>query len=453
MPRPARNRHRRSTTSNPTSMELGQLVALLRQSLVLLASARNLVTTGSKARLTEQIHAFEHATPPPVGPLDVAGPSNATPTPLSVNVDQTPVPATAFSEVQITQLQSLISAAIHNARAGFQQPPGLANGSLLSPATPQPQPPSAAVQTGLQNGVTVNPKVQISTGAVEHGVASSSTLGPNPPPASLVGTPGTSAPALNLPPLPQKIQQRIAKREYIDFANLLSENLYPHPSLTAQNQYKLEINPHDPSVLAIVPSHQRKRRVDGLHSWLEAWNIYLTVVHHFPLLAPGLLAYQDQICKFSRKFRASAWIMYDTAFRFMAASNPSMTWGNINDQLYNDILKEETLPFCISCHSYGHRTINCPTCSQANQSFCRSSAQTQPSTSGPTSSTTSTSKLSTNIQQVTLPASSRNFTCRDFNHRFCCRINCQFLHICSNQGCGGTHPCTQCPKEPQQALI
>ena len=145
--------------------------------------------------------------------------------------------------------------------------------------------------------------------------------------------------------------------------------------------------------------------------------------------------------------------MYDTAFRFMAASNPSMSWGNINDQLYSDILKEETLPFCIFCHSYGHRTINCPTRSQANQSFRRSSAQTQPSTSGPTSSTTSTSKLSTNTQQVTLPASSRNFTCRDFNHRFCCRINCQFLHICSNQGCGGTHPCTQCPKGPQEALI
>ena len=90
-------------TSNPASMEIGQLLALLSQSLVLLALARNLVTTGSKARLAKQIHAFEHAMPPPVGPLDVAGPSNATPMPLSVNVDQTPVPATGFSEVQITQ--------------------------------------------------------------------------------------------------------------------------------------------------------------------------------------------------------------------------------------------------------------------------------------------------------------------------------------------------------------
>ena len=126
--------------------------------------------------------------------------------------------------------------------------------------------------------------------------------------------------------------------------------------------------------------------------------------------------------------------------------HPSMSWGKINDQLYNDILKEETLPSCISCHSYGHLTINCPTHSQATQSFCRSPAQAQQFTSGSTSSTTSSSKPLINTQQVNPSAPSQNFTCRDFNRRFCRRVNCQFLHICSNQGCGGTHPSTQCPK-------
>jgi len=51
MPRATRNRRRLSNTVNLASMELGQLLALPRQSLVLLASARHLVTTGSKARL------------------------------------------------------------------------------------------------------------------------------------------------------------------------------------------------------------------------------------------------------------------------------------------------------------------------------------------------------------------------------------------------------------------
>ena len=56
-----------------------------------------------------------------------------------------------------------------------------------------------------------------------------------------------------------------------------------------------------------------------------------TVLHYFPLLTPDLLAYQDQICKFSRKFRVSAWIMYDTAFHYMAASNTSLPLGKMKN--------------------------------------------------------------------------------------------------------------------------
>ena len=127
---------------------------------------------------------------------------------------------------------------------------------------------------------------------------------------------------------------------------------------------------------------------------------------------------------------------------------PSATWllpthrypgEKINDQLYNDILKEETLPFCISCHSYGHRTISCPTRPQVNQSFRRSPAQAQSLTASSTSSPTSTPKSSITTPPATLSASSPNLICRDFNRRFCRRVNCQFQHICSNQGCSG-HP-------------
>ena len=101
---------------NPSSMELGQLLALPRQTLVLLASALHLMSTGSKARLTKRIHTFEHAIPAPPGPIVDHGANSATPTPLSVDMDKQPIPPTAFSEVQITQLRSLILAAVHGER-------------------------------------------------------------------------------------------------------------------------------------------------------------------------------------------------------------------------------------------------------------------------------------------------------------------------------------------------
>ena len=62
--------------------------------------------------------------------------------------------------------------------------------------------------------------------AVQDGAGLTPTPGPSLPPTTVVGTPGTSAPPHTLPPVPQKILQCIAKREYIDFADLLSDNLY-----------------------------------------------------------------------------------------------------------------------------------------------------------------------------------------------------------------------------------
>ena len=189
-------------------MEFGQLSALPRQSLVLLATARHLVTTGSKVRLAERIHAFEHAIPPPAGSTDTVG-TNVTPPPLTVTVNEDPSAANAFSEVQITQLQSLISAAVHSERVGSQHYAVLVQGSLLVPVTPQLQSPSRTIQTGLQNTqINPVPNNYYSAGAEQHGVGPSSTLGPNAPPANVIGTPGTSAPTHNLPPLPEKFYCR-----------------------------------------------------------------------------------------------------------------------------------------------------------------------------------------------------------------------------------------------------
>ena len=99
------------------------------------------------------------------------------------------MPSATFSDVQITQLQSRISAALHNERAGVQHPPVPAGDPLLFPVSPQPQPPLAAIQTGSQS-FTVNLSNQVSTGTLHEGVEPS-TLGSNPSPCYFIGTPGT----------------------------------------------------------------------------------------------------------------------------------------------------------------------------------------------------------------------------------------------------------------------
>ena len=146
--------------------------------------------------LPSEFTLFEHAIPPPPGPIADVGANGATPTLLSVNVDQ-PTQPTAFSEVQITQLRSLISAVVHRERVGTPQLPVQVESSPLSPATPQPPPPSRAIPTS-----TINfPNNAV---AAQDGVGLTQTPGPSLPSTSVAATPGTSAPAHNLPPIPQK---------------------------------------------------------------------------------------------------------------------------------------------------------------------------------------------------------------------------------------------------------
>ena len=281
---------------------------------------------------------------------------------------------------------------------------------------------------------------------IQDGGRSQHQLVPSLPSASQGSAPLLHLGAQNdftLPPLPEKLRSKIAKREYIDFNDLLSDNMYPHPSFaSSQNNFTLTVDPQDATTLAFVPSQRKKRCNDGLSSWLEAWNVLLrSTLSLYPQLAPDLLTYQDQVCKFSRKFKASAWLMYDTAFRYMAASNTTMAWAKVNEQLYNDILKEETLHYCINCHAYGHHTLACSMRSKSAQSFCPYSA---------TSTTTGQSQTltSTPIQpSPTLPLQ-QGAICCDFNRRACRRPNCQFRHICNKPDCGENHPGPLCPKIP-----
>ena len=450
MPRPS-SRRNRSVTLDPKSLTLAQLNALPRNSLILMASARNLVTTGTKARLAQRIFDHKHtqannlandpARPAPrltnVNPetsADAERPSRPT-------SRQQPSSGSPFSRDQLSQLRELIAEVVGPQCSGSREAPGLPpDVPLLSPVSVLNSVVNNTSEQNLQNIIQDN---------IQDGGLSQRQQVPSLPPASqgtvpLLGPGPQQDPTL--PPLPEKLRSKIAKREYIDFNDLLLDNMYPHPSFaSSQNNFTLSVDPQDASTLAFVPSQRKKRRIDGLSSWLEAWNVYFrSILSIYPRLAPDLLAYQAQICKFSRKFKASAWLMYDTAFRYMAASNLTMAWGTVNEQLYNDILKEETLPYCIHCHTYGHRTLGCPTRSKCNQPFrpfTPSSTTASPSTSG------SPSTASTPPPRSEHPR--KEGICRDFNRRACRRPYCQFQHICNKPDCGGNHPGSQCPKVPQ----
>ena len=58
-----------------------------------------------------------------------------------------------------------------------------------------------------------------------------------------------------LPPLPEKLCSKITKCGYIDFNELWSGNMYPHPSFAScQNNFTVNLDPQEATTLAFVPS-------------------------------------------------------------------------------------------------------------------------------------------------------------------------------------------------------
>ena len=120
-----------------------------------------------------------------------------------------------FSNDQLSQLREIIAEVIGPQQTDFVQALGLpTNVPPLSPAS------------GL-NSVLNNASGQIAQSLPQHQLV-----------PSLPSAPKGSAPLLHLgaqndltlPPLPETLRSKKAKREYIDFNDLLSDDMYPHPS-------------------------------------------------------------------------------------------------------------------------------------------------------------------------------------------------------------------------------
>ena len=229
----------------------------------------------------------------------------------------------SFSSAQLNQLRDMTAATVGFRRMDYSQ------FENLSPEVP-PLSPASVSNNGHLTASSQNPRPEIQDGSTSQHQQEPSL------PVALHGFTVSEFPSPvrqtqqgpGVPPLPEKLRTNIMKRDYLDFNDLLSDNMYPHPSYASSRDYfSLALNSQDATTLALVPSHRKKCHIDCLSSWLEAWNVYLrTILSHFPQLAPDLLAYQDQMRKFSRKFKTSAWLMFDTSFHYITSPLPGVKY-------------------------------------------------------------------------------------------------------------------------------
>ena len=230
-----------------------------------------------------------------------------------------------------------------------------------------------------------------------------------------------------LPPVPNKLADRIRKWEFIDMSELLPEFWDHSPPKPADSQNSTQQLPA-----------RRTRRVTDIATWIQCYASYVGVLSGTsPEAVPELMAYLVHIVRVSQDFGGMAWVNYDMAFRRQAASTGNRQWSRINPSLYSICFAgaARTNTRCDLCLSLTHETRDCAlsgggerevgarlaAIESAVLSLSASHPAPAPSYAGPPQ---------------------RREICRSWNNNRCTYAKCKYRHVC--RVCQGPRPAFDC---------
>ena len=355
---------RRTTVDEPSSTAPYSLSGASKPQLTALTVAAlkshlkhfKLPTTGKKSELVDRLHSHLHAdntTHPQV--TDTSNSQQDAPSqdaPVNTRTDaesrqnaphQADVPALPqqFLDQLTTILQQARNSATHS---GSPQPDAIED-DRLSAASLQVQsnPPLPTQVLPTRSSTQVNPPCSSSV----------PTLLPTP-----------SLPQPTLPPIPARIQERIARGEYIDFTALLPKSMFGAPESQSQT-LTLQLNSSGDNYSIQPPTATANKKITSFAVWMEAWNVYLAVCTSInPSRAPHLIAYQRIITSANSQHPLHAWLSYDMRFRTKAANDPSLRWDIRDLDLWLECFPGTSSQAnrwpCNHCGGTTHYPINCP---------------------------------------------------------------------------------------------
>ena len=164
-------------------------------------------------------------------------------------------------------------------------------------------------------------------------------------------------------------------------------------------------------------------RISSFATWMETWNIYLSVLlNNNSGRALELVGYQQLICSANKILSIDAWLQYDSRFCTISAANSHLCWDQHHPEFWLEALalgnpdKQTSIRWPCSYHKgINHYPENCP------RSPFRDNLQ---------------------LPRATNHRGSVTLICDDFNNRNCSRHVCHFKHICLS--CKGDYPQVSC---------
>ena len=224
-------------------------------------------------------------------------------------------------------------------------------------SAPQPSPFTDAQMAAIQDTVRLS---------LEQVINNRSS--PSVEPFSSPPTPSTSTPAprrqgaatpLGLHrPLDRNLEDKILRGEYVDFTLLLPDSL----SRPQVPEIQLRVDDSTPgSAFPVSMVRKRKPVIDNFQKWLDAYTAYMLVlVTSYPRRSLELLKYQQIISRAAIKFKGLAFLAYNEQFRRRAAYDLSISWDQVDLELWTVTFSGLAKPHCLLCSSPHHSQTDCP---------------------------------------------------------------------------------------------
>ena len=272
--------------------------------------------------------------------------------------------------------------------------------------------------TGTRATSTIAPALAASATPTTS-IAAASHVGiitPSTPLAHLVPPaeqPSTSADAIvvsrNLPPIPNKLAEKIWRKEFVEMDQLLPSRLgAPEPTLG--------------DLVVGEKKQKEKKSISSIQEWIVCFNAYAAVIlQREPERSKDLLAYSSLIVKASWDFEGEAWLNYDKFFRRQAAAEPTRysCWGEIEPSIWTQHFgRAIARPTCRDCGSKNHSSCG-------KEDYMR--------------------QRKADYHSRPYPIKKTPPVCLRWNRgEFCSTSICRYQHICSE--CSKDHRVRNCPQ-------
>ena len=183
-----------------------------------------------------------------------------------------------------------------------------------------------------------------------------------------------------LTPVPGRLVDKILEGEFVDFSELLPDNV------------ELRRREAERGIAAgwFTPSTPM-RRLTSLLSWVQAFAAFAAVtLSSQPQRSTELMAYLRLLVGEAQRRGGSGWLEYDRQFRAQAAENPTKAWSKLDllALFLNSFLAEKyrparAPPSCEYCLEADHATEDCALAPTSEVVYCKSKEKVAMTTAAP----------------------------------------------------------------------